>query len=98
MKTQSDLHLYLLKKVHGWCKRQGMTDPECTSNAHSGNFSGDMVCSSPRLRPETISMVVIILSPSHPFRVRKYSVVQNQNWNQYSTYTFLPWIISNMRI
>lgn len=28
MKTQSDLHLYLLKKVHGWCKRQGMTDPE----------------------------------------------------------------------
>lgn len=28
MKTQSDLHLYLLKKVHEWCKRQGMTDPE----------------------------------------------------------------------
>lgn len=32
MKTQSDLHLYLLKKVHGWCKRQGMTDPpKCIS-------------------------------------------------------------------
>lgn len=29
MKTQSVLHLYPpLKKVHGWCKRQGMTDPE----------------------------------------------------------------------
>jgi len=28
MKTQSDLHLYLLKKVHGWCKRQGITDFE----------------------------------------------------------------------
>ncbi len=31
MKTQSDLHLYLLKKVNGWCKRQGMTDPEMYS-------------------------------------------------------------------
>lgn len=62
------------------------------------NILRDMVCSLPRLRPETISMVVIILSPSHPLRVRKYLVVQNQNWNQYSTYTFLPWIISNMRI
>lgn len=48
----------------------------CISNAHSGNFSGDMVCSLPRLRPETISMVVIILSPSHPLRVRKYLVIQ----------------------
>lgn len=28
MKTQSDLHLYLLKKVHEWCKRQ---IPECIS-------------------------------------------------------------------
>lgn len=27
MKTQSVLHLYPLKKVHGRCKRQGMTDP-----------------------------------------------------------------------
>ena len=28
MKKQPDNYLYLLKKVHGWCKRQGMTDPE----------------------------------------------------------------------
>lgn len=28
MKTQSDIHLYLLKKVHGWCKIQGMTNLE----------------------------------------------------------------------
>lgn len=28
METQSELHLYPLKKVHGRCKRQGMTDPE----------------------------------------------------------------------
>lgn len=28
MKTQSDLHLYLLKKVHGGCKRKGLTDSE----------------------------------------------------------------------
>lgn len=27
-KQQPDNYLYLLKKVHGWCKRQGMTDPE----------------------------------------------------------------------
>lgn len=46
MKTQSDLHLYLLKKVHGWCKRQGMTDPEnvfpsmggCTSFCNGERF------------------------------------------------------------
>ena len=30
MKKQPDNYLYLLKKVHGWCKRQGMTDPEIT--------------------------------------------------------------------
>lgn len=28
MKKSPDLHLFLLKKVHGWCKRQDMTDPE----------------------------------------------------------------------
>lgn len=46
MKTQSDLHLYLLKKVHGWCRRQGMTDPRnvfpsmegCTSFCNRERF------------------------------------------------------------
>lgn len=33
MGTQSDLHLYLPEKVHGRCKRQGMTNPpECISS------------------------------------------------------------------
>lgn len=46
MKTQSDLHLYPLKKVHGRCKRQGMTDPRnvfpsiggCTSFCNGERF------------------------------------------------------------
>lgn len=28
MKKQPDLYLYLLKKVHGWCKRQDTIDSE----------------------------------------------------------------------
>lgn len=28
MKKSPDLHLFLLKKVHGWCKRNNLTNYE----------------------------------------------------------------------
>lgn len=42
MKKQPDNYLYLLKKVHGWCKRQGMTDPENVFPMHIQGISPEI--------------------------------------------------------
>lgn len=99
MKTQSVLHLYPpLKKVHGWCKRQGMTDPEmyfqCTFREFLRRY-GMLLTQIKTRNNQYGGHHTFTFTPAPGTEIFGDT---NKNWNQYSTYTFLPWIISNMRI
>lgn len=79
MKKQPDNYLYLLKKVHGWCKRQGMTDPEMYFQCTFREFLRRYGMLLTKIETRNNQYGGHHTSPSHRLRVRKYLVVQIQN-------------------